>query len=135
VAPLPKSYRSTAYRVTGVAPAIDIRVGEPCPALDRLLAEYGVKNWAFITAWNPMSRLLPADENHRRASRLAVELADSYRVIAGCGVGDAGDWVPEESLLVLGIAEADAVASARRFGQRAIVAGERGGLPRLVGCI
>lgn len=134
VNPLIESYRNTTYRVTGVEPAIDIRVSKPCPALDRLLAKRGVTTWAFITAWNPMSQPLPPEENRERALRLEAELAACYAVIAALGVGDAGDWAPEESLLVLGIAQADAVEAARRFGQRAIVAGERGGVARLVEC-
>ncbi len=50
----------------------------------------------------------------------------------GLGSGDAGDWPPEESLLVLGLDEAAAVALGHRFGQRAIVVGTRGTAARLV---
>ena len=81
-----------------------------------------------------MSMPLPESENHERAARLAADLAGKFTVLPGVGVGDAGDWTPEESLLVLGIAQADAVAIALRYGQRAIVAGELGGVPRLVEC-
>ena len=133
--PLLRSYRNTTYRVTGVSPSIDIRIVTPCPMLDALLLQRAVSCWAFITAWNPMSRPLPLAENRERAARLAAELGEKFTSLAGAGIGDAGDWAPEESLLVLGIAQADAIALALRYGQRAIVAGKHGDLPRLVECM
>lgn len=89
--------------------------------------------WAFITAWNPMSQPLPLQENRERAARLAAELG-ARAVLAGLGVPDEPGWTPEESLLVLGIGIDDAVALARRYMQRAIVAGDYGGPARLVEC-
>ena len=52
----------------------------------------------------------------------------------GEGIGDDGTWPPERSLLVLGIDHAGAVQLGHRFGQRAIVWGELGGLAALVLC-
>ena len=69
--PLLRSYRNTTYRVIGVTPEIDIRIDAPCPMLDALLLRRAVSCWAFITAWNPMSRPLPLSENRERAARLA----------------------------------------------------------------
>ena len=134
--PLIRSFLRTTYRVNaGPAGAIDIRVGCASPALDDLLARHGAACWALITAWNPMSRPLPHEENRARAALLAAELRGRYVLFDGTGIGDAGDWPPEESLLVLGIGEADAVAIALRYRQRAIVAGEPGGEPRLMECL
>lgn len=133
--PLIGSFLQTTYRVNaGPAGAIDIRVGSTCPALDDLLVRHGATGWAFITAWNPMSRPLPQEENRARAAQLAAELRGRFVLFDGAGIGDAGDWPPEESLLVLGIDEAEAVAIAIRYRQLAIVAGETGGTARLVRC-
>lgn len=131
---LHQSYLATAYRVLGAEPAVDMRIDRPCPSLDRLLEQRGVAHWAFITAWNPMSIPLPLSCNRERAARLARDLAGKYESLPGLGIPDKAGWTPEESLLVLGIEENTAVELARRYGQRAIVAGERGGVPRLVKC-
>jgi hypothetical protein len=47
------------------------------------------------------------------------------------GVGDDGSWPAEQSLLVLGIDKAEAVALGRAFEQFAVVVGRRGGPARL----
>ncbi len=52
--------------------------------------------------------------------------------LEGSGQGDAGDWPPEPSRLVLGIGEADAIALGRLFEQNAVLAGVRGQAARLV---
>ncbi|MHA4899884.1 DUF3293 domain-containing protein [Enterococcus faecium] len=41
-------------------------------------------------------------------------------------------WPPEASLLVLGVPAAEAEELGRRFGQVAVVVGERGGAGRLL---
>ena len=89
-------YLRTTYRVSGVTPAIDIRVGEPCPPLDALLDKHAARSWAFITAWNPGSKKLEADENHRRQAALKAEVKqDGYVFYRGAGIPD--DQVEQSS--------------------------------------
>ena len=52
----------------------------------------------------------------------------------GEGIGDDGTWPLEQGILVLGIEREAAVQLGRRFGQRAIVCGELGGLATLALC-
>jgi hypothetical protein len=52
----------------------------------------------------------------------------------GEGIGDDGVWPPERSVLVLGIEREAALQLGRRFGQRAIVCGDLGGLATLALC-
>lgn len=128
-------YQATAYRVTDGPQRFSIRVGERCAPLDALLAEHGAEEWAYVTAYNPGGEPAEAGANAAAQKRLEAALrAPPRAVLHGEGAGDGGDWPPEPSLLVLGLARADAVALARRFGQEAIVAGRRGAPAELVYC-
>jgi hypothetical protein len=132
--PLRAAYLATAYRVTAspLGP-FEIRCGGISTTLDALLDAAGCEAWAFISACNPGSVLLEAEVNRRRHAALLAEVRQrGLTVHPGLGSGDAGDWPPEESLLVLGLDEAAAVALGHRFGQRAIVVGTRGTAARLV---
>lgn len=126
------AYEATAYRVDeGPRGRFTIRVGVRSEDVDALLTAAGSECWAFITAVNPRSVLLPDAENAARMDRLTDAVARRglplYR-----GVGSGAGWPPEPSLLVIGLDEAAAVALAREFDQHAIVVGRRGEPARLV---
>ena len=130
---LAAAYRATLYEAETSAGAwIAIRIGAHSPVLDDLLAAAGADAWAFVTACNPRSNLLAPAANLARMARLEAAVA-SRGLACLRGVGRGGDpgGPPEESLLVLGIAEADALALAREFDQHAIVVGTRGTAARL----
>ncbi|MBO0699096.1 MAG: DUF3293 domain-containing protein [Zavarzinella sp.] len=124
---LEAAYWATDYRVDDApgGPFV-IRIGECC---DRLAGA----EWAFVTACNPRSVCLSDEENARRTAELDAAVGErGWTVYRGHGVGRDGTWPPEPSLLIVGIAEADALGLAKRFGQNAIVAGRAGGPARLV---
>jgi len=126
------AYRNTTYLVDHPDGAFGIRLGEPCPRLEALLAAYGSTCWAYVTAWNPRSQSVPAAVNAaRHAELLAHAMRSGYPVFPGRGVPDSGDWVPEESLLILGMTEAAALALGAQFGQQAVVVGKAGGCAEL----
>jgi hypothetical protein len=131
--PLAAAYLATDYRVceSPLGPFV-IRCGEHSPLATALVAGEPVGQWAFITAENPGSVLLAREANSERMRQLrAVVEAAGYSHHLGLGQGP-GDWPPEASLLVLGIAESEAVSLGRRFGQRAIVTGRRDGPAMLI---
>jgi hypothetical protein len=131
-----QSYLNTIYRVRAPEGTIAIRIGEPCPALERVLEEVGAATWAFITACNPYSQTLTAEVNAQRQAQLEQMLAEAgLAMIPGEGVGIDGDWPLEASVLVLGLKREQAIAIAQVWEQNAIVYGERGGLPELVWCV
>ncbi len=130
--PLKNAYEATDYRV---GDRFTIRCGERSPPLEALLAESGHDTWAYITAWNPGSMALDTAENRRRMSDLSDRIALlGFPMLEGEGVGTGGDWPPEPSLLVLGIAASEALALGREFGQVAIVVGRLGAPARLCFC-
>ena len=147
---LVESYLRTTYRVTSVDPAIDIRIGEPCPALDALLEKHAARTWAFVTAWNPGSKQLDEAENRHRQGKLEAEVKQrGYVFFRGAGIPDdfieqcSGSsfhvhpssldlWSPEESILILGIERSEAERLGRKFGQAAIVIGTSSTAPELL---
>jgi hypothetical protein len=130
---LEQAYRETTYRVfVPGGGAIDLLVGQRCPALDRQLARAGVRDWAFMTACNPASRPLPSWRNAQRQARLlAVLCRGPWSVLPAAGIPAGPDWTAEESWLVLGMPRCRAVRVARLFGQNAILSGRRGGPAQL----
>jgi hypothetical protein len=65
-----RAYRATRYRVGGA----EVRIGRRSPAMDAVLLSLGAREAAFITAYNPFSRVMPPGWNLRMQARLAVTL-------------------------------------------------------------
>lgn len=134
------AYRATTYTIylpSEIAEAsnLELRVDHPSAALDRLLDRYHCDAWAFISAVNPGSQLL----SHTANAELHRQLCDDISKLdlphfAGDGIPDTPDWITEPGLMVLGISTQHAQDIASRFGQNAILAGIRGGVPTLHYC-
>lgn len=134
--PYDAPYRATAYVVELASEHVVLRIDRPSPEVDALLARHGADACAFITAWNPIGAP-PHDavKNEERENHLALELERmGLPFLPGKGIGDDGRWPAERSVLVIGIAEDEAVRLARLFGQRAIVTLRAGEPARLVWC-
>lgn len=131
---LAEAYRRTSYVVLpDGGREIVLRIGEASVALAELLRE-GVE-WAFVTASNPASRPLTAEENERRHDMLIERVrAAGRQSYPGEGRGDDGRWPAERSLFIRDIGEESARRLGIEFGQKAIVVGDvaRREVPRLV---
>jgi hypothetical protein len=126
------SYIHAEYYINGLDEPL--RVGHLNSQVEDLLDRNKAKTWCFITAWNPLSVNLSPEQNKERNSKLHAELAE-YFVIEGEGRDPNGAWRPEESFLVIGIKQAAAKRLATRYGQRAIVFGEKGKPAELIGTL
>lgn len=130
-----EAYRRTRFVVDTPTGRLCLRVGRRCVELDDLLAGHSVTTWAYVTAFNPGSRLLPAEENSVRQHELERSVAGlGLASYPGEGIADDSRWPPEPSLLVLGIRRNDAVRLGRQFGQLALVYGELGQEAELIVC-
>jgi hypothetical protein len=130
---LRSAYVATAYEVHLPAGRVVIRVGQVCAELDSLLGSLGERHWAFVSAFNPRSRVLCEQENLARHENLARTVATSgLAAFEGEGRGDNRDWPAERSLLILGMPPDAALRLAVQFDQHAVVVGERGGAARLL---
>ncbi len=129
------AYRAAAYFVAASEGCQEfvIRCEERSAAVDRLLERHGLRDWAFVTACNPRSQILPAAENAGRMDRLRAAIRDlGHPCLPGSGEDSGGQWPAEPSLLVLGIAETDAIQLAAEYDQHAILVGRLGEPARLV---
>lgn len=128
-------YRATTFRVETPDGHIDIRVGEKHAGIDALLSRHNATDWAYITAWNPGSRPLSADQNEVAHLTLRQTIRDrGFECYVGDGIPDNEGWAPERSVWIAGIGRAEAIALGMRFAQSAIVVGSFGEIAELVNC-
>jgi len=133
---LEEAYKATRYEVSLPEGTATIRIGRVCKKLEETCIRHSVKSWAFITAYNPLSRLLSDAENRHRQQVLESLLnVGKYQFYIGEGVGESNDWPSESSFLVLGIDQQKALAYGRVFDQYAIVYGDSGSVAQLLFCI
>lgn len=127
------AYHATHYRVQHSAGAFTLRTGKASPELAQLLAATGSECAAFITACNPYSLPLSAEDNAAAQRQLEQELRQhGYQPIPAIGLDPAGEWQGEESFLVPGLALEDAKTLGRQYAQNAILWMERSSTPQLV---
>jgi hypothetical protein len=117
-----RAYRNTCYEAAG----IQIRIGRYSAATDRLLLTHGARSAALITAYNPLSRLMPLAWNLRMQARLLRVLCRRRLLPAR---GFLGQW-SEAHVLVFGDTR-PVRRLARRYRQYAIVIVRLGQPPRL----
>lgn len=119
------SWRRTEYEAAGAV----ARIGRRSRAIDAQLRRMGVREAAFVTAWNPWGKRAPSGRNARMQARLR-EAVRRWPIAAGHGRGRS--WC--EAHLLVGMPPARAVVLARRFRQLGIVAVRRGAAARLLLC-
>lgn len=122
------AYKNTDYIVYN--PSLVIKIGVKNQALDSLLKALNATTWAYITAFNPYSKLLSGASNSSRHEILKTKIG-KYRFYEGEGVGEDKKWKPEISLLIIGISLEKAMEVGNCFEQNAIVVGEIYGIPEL----
>ena len=125
IADLNSSYQNAIYEVYYGDRTIRLFIDRHNPLLDSILEQYQVTTWALITAHNPYSQCLSAEENQQR-HQLLIELVRSQNLIFFDGVGKDKDgaWTPEPSLFIIGIKLKRAISIGNKFQQNAIVFGE-----------
>jgi hypothetical protein len=127
------AYRSTTYRIQAPGAGIDLSIDRRSRALDTLLAQRGVRTWAFLSACNPRSVPAPPRVNRRQAARLRRLLAArGWYWLEAAGIPRDRRLAPEPSVWIAGISLRDARRLAAHFGQNALLAGRRGRPARLV---
>jgi hypothetical protein len=117
------AYRRTRYEAAGAV----ARIGRRDAAVDAVLRRLGARRGAFVTAWNPWSRRMPAGWNARMTARL---LAAAKRLPFAEGEGRARGW--SERHLLLAADPRRAAVLARRFRQSAVVVVRSGAPARLI---
>lgn len=125
-----QAYEDALYRVDG---SVDFRVGEPNDALRELHETHNAKHSHFVTAFNPASKRLPAEENAARHAELDERLDEmGARKLAAAGLDPEGQWPPEPGYLVFDMTHDDVVLLGRAYGQNAVVSIGADGIASLV---
>ena len=88
-------YKATTFRVETPAGHIDIRVGAKHPGIDSFLSRHNATEWAYITAWNPASQPLSADQNELANVTLLQSIRNrGFEWYVGDGIPDNKGWTP-----------------------------------------
>jgi hypothetical protein len=115
-----RAYRQTDYLAAGIVVHVERRVPEVFfAAIDARVA-------VFVTAWNPLSRRMPAGWNQRMQRRLRQCL---HRFVALDASGSLHRW--HEAMLLVAGDPRPIIRLAARFRQRAVVILCRGQMARL----
>ena len=116
-----QAYKATCYSILN--PKIDIYLEKENEALQSFLKEESFDSWCFITAWNPFSNALSAEENKALNKKLEADLI-KYDVFPGAGKDTLGKWSPEISFFVGNISKEQAMFLGKKYEQNAIVFGD-----------
>lgn len=132
-AELIEAYKCTKYRAFVDSGEIVLRIGEPSKDAAQLVQAARASGGAFITAENPFSEHLTAEENAARQGQLREDLITlGASVIEGAGQGDDPSWPAEASYAAIGISREQASALGRKYQQNAIVWFDARGIPELI---
>ena len=121
-AQLAKAYQQAHYVIHGEDGEIQLRVGQASPELAALMQQHATQSAAFLTAYNPYSVLLSAEENARNHNALINDIAAlGLKWIAGEGADASNLWPSEPSVLALGITLHGAELLADQYQQNAFL--------------
>jgi hypothetical protein len=130
---LAAAYRATDYVVEAPAGAFTLHVDAPSAELAALQRARGVRESAFVSAWNPRSVVTDAATNAAaHQSLLATLRAAGHEVLEAWGRDPTGAWPAERSVLALGITAESARRLAAGCGQNALLHAEADAVPRLL---
>lgn len=132
-AELIEAYKRTQYLVHTKDGILALRVGQPSKELADLIHAAQAVSGTFITAENPFSEALAADENKARQAHLREDLIGlGAVVIDGAGQGDDPSWPAEASYAAIGISLEQACELGRKYLQNAIIWFDASGTPELI---
>lgn len=117
-----EAFKNTDYIVNVNDREITINIGKTQIEIDDLIKP--VKQWAFITAYNPLPKILLDVENKTRNRQLKKDAEGlGFQVYTGYGIAKDKSW-KEDSFLIVGIDKEEAKQLGIKYGQLAIVVGE-----------
>jgi N-formylglutamate amidohydrolase len=126
------AYQDAEYVVVSDVEFV-MSVDQYCSTLKLLMVDNNSRQAAFITAFNPFSKMLDGNQNQRRHQRLIRDITElGLTFIEGIGRDKSGEWPGETSLLILGISLLEAQRLGRRYGQNAVIFIAEDAVPRLV---
>ena len=127
-----ESYKLADYHVDP-SPSFILKIGLYSSELENIYKTSHKHTAAFITAFNPYSQELSAQENKDRNHKLEGLIQSlGFDYIHGEGKCGDGDWDGEKSFLIFGISEEQASEIGKEFEQNAIVWCDKDAIPQLL---
>jgi hypothetical protein len=116
-----RAYREAKFVVESNTP-ITLLVGKCNKDLSALLSDHKKSTAAFITAFNPYSRVQTEQENLEAQNKLLIDIKKlGFKAINGYGQDIEEEWPREDSTLIIGITESQAEALADKYSQNAFI--------------
>jgi hypothetical protein len=131
-AELIRSYQQTDYIVLLEAQQFVLKIDIYSASLRDLHTEFHVTSSAFITAYNPRSKIYSQAQNVIWQDQLEKDLRSAgFIIINGIGHDPDKQWPGEPAFLVIGISLNDARALGQKYEQNAIVYSQQDAIPKL----
>jgi len=122
------AYEQTDYKFSDIT----INIGVYSDAVKQLLIPYAPLGAIFITAWNPMGKVVYDEQNHRANKKLkSILLEMGLTVIDGYGISPCGSW-REDSFFAYPIDKHASQRLCEAFSQNAVVYVDNNGYPNLI---
>ena len=126
------AYKATEFRVFEPR-EFTLRIGQHSHELQTIYVELGVDCAGYLTAWNPLSKLVSSVENSTAQQQLHQKLTlQGFRPLPALGIDPSSKWPGEESVFVPGLGLDQAKLIGSEFGQNAIVWVGADAVPELV---
>jgi hypothetical protein len=116
-----RAYREAKFVVQSSAP-ITLLVGQCNKDLSALLRDHKKTTAAFITAFNPFSKVQTDQENLQAQNELLKDIKGlGFEAVNGYGQDNAEEWPREDSILIIGLTESQAETLADKYSQNAFI--------------
>jgi len=127
-----EQYESADYYIETIPPFI-LKIGIYSYELSKIFETSHQTKAALITASNPRSKKLPNEINKVRNKNLEEMIQETgLNYIYGEGKCGQDDWDGEESFLILGVDQKQAMVIGKAFDQNAIVWCGKNAIPELI---
>ena len=116
-----RTYREAKFLVQSNTP-ITLLVGQCNKDLSALLRDHKKTTAAYITAFNPFSKVQTDQENLQAQNELLKDVKGfGFEAINGYGQDIAEEWPREDSILIIGLTESQAETLADKYSQNAFI--------------
>jgi hypothetical protein len=112
---------------------LTLTIGAPSSEVDLLLSQHHAGSYAYLTAYNPQSTTLSADDNLQRHLQLCRELDQrGFTYLTGKAIPDTGEWEPETCIFAFDMPRSTVLELCQEYAQDGAVVGELGSAPKLM---
>ncbi|MBC3766954.1 DUF3293 domain-containing protein [Neptunicella marina] len=126
------AYLATHYTVLQ-NPPWRLRIDNANPELINCYQKFRCSSCAFISAFNPQSKMQPYSVNQLAQHQL-IRMVESngWNWLSGSAKAIDGTWPAEDNLLIMGITLAESYCLAKKLNQKAFIFCDQNTIARLI---